>query len=122
MRHIPEELVELADGLLDLADFAFAFDYQRFLVVDFGLLRKARFAEELLLLGLLGGGGGRGGGGGVFEGGFAGAFFFKGAPLNDLEFGECAAEFAGELLVGVALGGLRLGFSVRWRGNSGSQG
>lgn len=53
VRHIPEQLVEFADGLLDVADFGFALDDEGFLEVDFGLRGQAELVLFLLLLALL---------------------------------------------------------------------
>lgn len=47
---ISEELVEFADGLLDVADFGFTFDNERFLEVDFGLIGQAELFLFLQLL------------------------------------------------------------------------
>jgi hypothetical protein len=79
------------------------------LEVDFGLGGEAGGLLEELGLGLggwTGFAGGGGGGGDVFERGFGGAVFFQGATLDYLEFLAGGAEFAGELLDGVFLGGL----------------
>lgn len=54
---VPEKFVEFADGLLDVADFGFAFDDEAFLEVDFVLRGEAELfllLELLLLLTTLG--------------------------------------------------------------------
>lgn len=57
MCDVPEKFVEFADGLLDVADFGFAFDDEAFLEVDFVLRGEAELfllLELLLLLTTLG--------------------------------------------------------------------
>ena len=104
--------------MLDVADLGFALDDEVFLEVDFGLRGQAGgllLELELLELGLgaaFGCGGGGGARGRVFEGGFGGAVFFQCAALDYLEFLAGGAEFAGELLHGVFLGGLGVKMSL----------
>ena len=50
---IPEQLVQLADTLLDVADLVFAFDDKRLLEVHVVLVRKSRLLQLLLLLQLM---------------------------------------------------------------------
>lgn len=49
MRHIPKQLIQLANALLDIPDLSFAFDNQRVLKVDFVLGGEAELFLLLLL-------------------------------------------------------------------------
>lgn len=50
VRHVPEQLVQLAHRLLDVPDLRLALDDQRLLEVDFVLRREAQLLLLLLLL------------------------------------------------------------------------
>ena len=117
VRHVPEQLVQLPDALLDVPNLAFSLDDERFLEVDFVLRCKAQLVLFLYLLLLLVGvvgiareirrvagvveSGARGGSGSTL--------LLQGQALDGLEFRARGLEFARELLLGVFLGGLLSG-------------
>lgn len=111
VRHIAEQLVQLADTLLDIPDFGLALDDEGFLEVDLGLVCQCRLLLlllELLLRGFLGAGGERVAllvEGGALRGG-GGALFVEGLALETLELGEGGFELGVEFVLGVFLGGL----------------
>lgn len=111
VRHIAEQLVELADALLDIANFGLALDNEGFLEVDFTLVGEDRLLLLELLLrltALLG----RRCGAVLVErgalGGGGGALFLQRLALQALELGEGGFEFGVEFVLGVFLGGLMI--------------
>ena len=105
--HVAEQLVELADRLLDIADFGFALDDHLFLEVDVVLVRQTQLLLLLLLLEL---GALLAGRTCVLEGSagsrVGGLLLLDGLALELLELGEGGFELAAELGLGEALGGL----------------
>ena len=108
VRHIAEELVELANRLLDVSDLRLAFDDELFLEIDVILVGKAELFLLLLLLlelGPLFAWRRR-----VLQGGTCSRvrrlLFLDGLTLELLELSEGGLEFAAQLGLGEALGGL----------------
>jgi TRAP-type mannitol/chloroaromatic compound transport system permease large subunit len=110
VRHIAEQLVQLTDRLLDVADLGLALDDELFLEVDVVLVRQTELL--LLLLLLLELGALLAGGASVLEGGARGRvgcfLLLDGLALELLKLGEGGFKLAAELGLGKALGGLSL--------------
>ena len=113
MGHIPKQLIQLPNTLLNIPDLALALDNEGFLEIDLVLRGETELLfllEELPAAGL--GAAAGGGGGTAFAvergavGGCGGAFFVEGGALEVLEFFEGGLEFAVEFGLCEALRGL----------------